>query len=125
MDTCEFSYISRDDSMPKRVLGIERSWEELKKEMGRTGPGCPGAIYFKTISVQGPQLFAVVNDDAVYYHDHGIWHRYITACDIQFGAMESNNPNPARATSEDTVTAQPIDEADWIFVSEKETKSNT
>jgi hypothetical protein len=103
--------------MPKRALGIERSWEELKEEMGRTGPGYPGAIYFKTISVQGPQLFAVVNDDSVFYHDHGKWHRYITAYDIKFGTIESTNPNPTRAMSEDTVIHQPIDESDWIFVS--------
>jgi hypothetical protein len=79
--------------MPKRVLGIERSWEELKEEMCRTDPGYPGAIYFKTISVQGPQLFAIVNDDSVFYHDLRKWHRYITACDIKFGTMESSNPN--------------------------------
>jgi hypothetical protein len=118
MDTCEFSYISRADSMPKRALGIERSWEELKEEMGRTGPGYPGAIYFKTISFQGPQLFAVVNDKSVFYHNHGEWHRYMTACDIKFGTMESSDLNPDRATSEDAVIPQSIDESDWVFVSQ-------
>ncbi len=103
--------------MPKRALGIERSWEELKEEMGRTGPGYPDAVYFKTISFQGPQLFAVVNDDSVLYHEHGEWHRYITACDVKFGTMESSNLNPNRATSEDAVTRQPTDEPDWVFVS--------
>jgi hypothetical protein len=103
--------------MPKRVLGVERSWEELKIEMDRTGSGCPGATYFKTISFQGPQLFAVVNDDSVFYHDHGEWHRYITACDVKFGTMESSNPNPNRATSEDEVAHQSTDELGWIFVS--------
>ena len=89
MDTCQFTYISRDDFMPKRALGIERSWEELKEELGRTGPGYPNAIYFKTISVDGPQLFAVVNDNSVFYHDHGQWHRYISAFDIRFGSDHS------------------------------------
>ncbi len=104
--------------MPKRALGIERSWEELKEEMGRTGPGYPGAIYFKTISFQGPQLFAVVNDKSVFYHNHGEWHRYMTACDIKFGTMESSDLNPDRATSEDAVIPQSIDESDWVFVSQ-------
>ena len=117
MDTCEFSYISRADSMPKRVLGIERSWEELKEEMDRTGSGYPGAAYFKTISVQGPHLFAVINDDSVFYHDNNQWYRYITAYDIRFGTMESNDPNPARAKSENTVAHQTTDDSDWVFVS--------
>jgi hypothetical protein len=107
VDTCEFSYISRADSMPKRALGIEQSWEELKRDLGRTGPGCPGALYFKTISVQGPQLFAVVNDNLVFYHENGQWHKYITAFDIKFGTIESDNCNVQRATS---------DEEDWVIV---------
>ncbi|CAF1115825.1 unnamed protein product [Rotaria sp. Silwood1] len=106
--------------MPKRALGIERSWEELKKEMGRTGSGYPGAIYFKTISVQGPQLFAVVNQNLVLYHDCGKWHRYITACDIKFGTIESSNPNPERATSTDAINHSDNGESDWIFVSRDE-----
>lgn len=98
MDTCEFSYISRMDSTPRRVLGIEQSWEELKRDMGRAGSGCTGAIYFKTISAEGPQLFAVVDDHTVFYHEHGQWHRYITACDIKFGTIEPKNCNMVRAT---------------------------
>ena len=104
--------------MPKRVVGIERSWEELKEELGRTGPGCPGAFHFKTISYQGPQLFAVVNDNSVFYHDQGQWYRYITACDIKFGTMESSNPNPDRATSDETVTQKTTPESDWELVSQ-------
>jgi hypothetical protein len=103
--------------MPKRALGIERSWEELKEEMGRTGPGYPGAIYFKTISFQGPQLFAVVNDDSVFYHEHGEWYRYITAYDIKFDTMKSSNPNLGRAKSEDAIIHKATDESDWVFVS--------
>ncbi len=102
--------------MPKHVLGIERSWEELKEEMDRTGPGYPGAIYFKTISYQGPQLFAVVNDDSVFYHDHGEWYQYITAYDIKFGTMKSSNPNPDRTTTKDAVIHQVTGESDWVLV---------
>jgi hypothetical protein len=103
--------------MPKRALGIERSWEDLKEEMGRTGSGYPGAIYFKTISAQGPQLFAVVNADSVFYHDNGRWYRYITACDIKFDTMESNDPNPARTINKNAIAHQSTDESDWVFVS--------
>ena len=117
MDTCEFAYISRVDSLPKQVLGIERSWEQLKLEMGRTGSGYPGAIYFKTISYQGPQLFAVIDDKTVLYHDQNKWHRYITACDVRFGTMESTNLNPPRATSDTIITDKATDESDWVFVS--------
>lgn len=116
MDTCEFSYISRADSMPKRVLGIEQSWEELKRDMGRTGPGCPGGVYFKTISVQGPQLFAVVNNNFVYYHENDRWYRYITACDIKFGMMECNNNNITRATDDRTKIDQAMGDTDWVIV---------
>lgn len=108
MDTCAFTYISKVDSMPKRALGIEQSWEELKRDFARTGPECPGAVYFKTISVQGPQLFAVVDDQQVFYHEHGNWHRYITAFDIKFGTMEPNDSNMQRATSDEL--------ADWDII---------
>ncbi|CAF4036502.1 unnamed protein product [Rotaria magnacalcarata] len=103
--------------MPKRAVGIKRSWEELKKELDRTGSGYPGAVYFKTISAQGPQLFAVVNNDSVFYNDHGKWHRYITACNIQFGRMEFNNSNPDRSKSEDTISQLQTNESDWVFIS--------
>ncbi|CAF1423758.1 unnamed protein product, partial [Rotaria magnacalcarata] len=103
--------------MPKRAVGIKRSWEELKKELDRTGSGYPGAVYFKTISAQGPQLFAIVNNDSVFYNDHGKWHRYITACNIQFGRMEFNSSNPDRSKSEDTISQLQTNESDWVFIS--------
>ncbi len=108
--------------MPKQVLGIERSWEELKEELGRKGPGYPGATYFKTISYEGPQLFAVVNDDSVFYQEHGQWHRYITAYDIKFDRIESIDTNPKRATSDKTLVHKAADESDWTFVSGGENK---
>lgn len=122
VDTCEFSYISRVDSLPKQVLGIERSWEQLKLELDRTGSGYPGAIYFKTITYQGPQLFAVVDDGTVLYHEGNGWHRYITAFDVRFGTMESTNLNPPRATSDTVITGQDRDQSDWVFVSNNENK---
>ncbi|CAF1514396.1 unnamed protein product [Adineta ricciae] len=79
MDTCEFTYISRDDSQPKTTLGIERSWDELKAEFGRSGPGLPDGT-------------------TVLYHEHGKWYQYITAKDIKFGMVNTDELNPMRAT---------------------------
>lgn len=93
MDTCEFVYISRMDSKPKHVVGIEQSWEELKRDLKRSGSGYPNALYYKTISPEGPQLFAVVNEKLVLYHENEQWHQYITACNVKFGfkEIESNH----------------------------------
>ena len=87
MDTCEFCYISNQTHLLVRAWGIERSWDDLKIEFGRSGAGLPGATYYKRTSPQGPQLFAVVNEDQVFYHDKGIWQRYITATDVKFGTI--------------------------------------
>jgi hypothetical protein len=103
--------------MPKRALGIEQSWEELQRDLGRTGPGCSDALYFKSVSTQGPQLFAVVNDNSVFYHDNGQWYQYITAYDIKLGAMESNNSNVSRAVNGETKTKKAIEETNWVIVS--------
>ena len=87
MDTCEFCYISRQTHLLVRAWGVERSWEDLKIEFGRSGEGLPGATYYKRTSPQGPELFAVIDENQVYYHDEGGWHRYITATDVKFGRM--------------------------------------
>ncbi|CAF1650730.1 unnamed protein product, partial [Adineta ricciae] len=72
--------------------------DELKAEFGRSGPGLPGAIYFKTISIEGPMLFAVIDGTTVLYHEHGKWYQYITAKDIKFGMVNTDELNPMRAT---------------------------
>ena len=108
MDACAFTYISKADSMPKHAIGIEQSWEELKRDFDRTGPECPDAMHFKTISLQGPQLFAVTNDNQVFYHDNGHWYRYITAFDVKFGIIESSSSNIQRTTSDQL--------EDWIMI---------
>ncbi|CAF1113971.1 unnamed protein product [Adineta steineri] len=99
-------------------LGIEQSWEELKRDFNRIGPGCPSALYFKTISAEGPELFAVVNDNAVFYHDNGQWYRYITACNIKFGIIEANRSNMSCATNDETNVNLTIEEVDWVIISE-------
>jgi hypothetical protein len=102
MDTCEFSYISRTTNLPARALGIERAWDDLKAEFNRSGPGIPGATYYKTISVQGPQLFAVVDEKRVYYHDNGEWNRYITATDVKSSQMNTTDGLQRATTAEES-----------------------
>jgi len=113
MNTCEFYYIRRSDNLPVQAKGIEKSWFELRLEFNRTGPGYPGAIYYKTISTEGPELFAVVNKKWVLYHDEGKWHRYITACDIKFDTILDNELNCQQAIDEQ-------EDKSWVMVSEKD-----
>jgi hypothetical protein len=114
MDTCQFSYISLKTYLQTTAIGIERAWDSLKMEFDRSGPGIPGATYYKTISAQGPQLFAVVDENQVFYHDKGQWFRYITATDVKFGQMNTTD-DPQRATTEDAY--QPVSDR----VSQEET----
>ncbi|CAF3278128.1 unnamed protein product [Rotaria socialis] len=95
-DTCTYSYIAVKDCCPKIATGIERTWFDLKLEFNRRGEGLPGAKYYKTISAQGPQLFAVKMDQTVWYHDADRWHMYMTARDIKYGKMQSPDLNPER-----------------------------
>jgi hypothetical protein len=99
MDTCQFTYIRKKDDAKKTALGVEQSWDVLCVKLDREGPGLPDGTHYFTISVDGPQLFAVdANGTSVYYHDEGKWHRYITACDIKFGTMDDTGVGcPPRA----------------------------
>jgi hypothetical protein len=113
MNTCEFYYIRRRDNLPIQAKGIEKSWPELQREFGRSGLGYPGATYYKTISSEGPELFAVVNNKWVLYHDGGKWHRYITACDIKFATIQDDKANSKQATDEH-------EDESWVMVSDKD-----
>jgi hypothetical protein len=88
MDTCEFSYISLKTNLPVTARGIEKSWDDLKVEFNRIGDGIPGATHYKTVSAQGPQLFAVLDENRVFYHDNGQWFRYITATNVKFSQTD-------------------------------------
>lgn len=101
MNTCRFSYVQKNTALPVTAFGVERSWEQLQAEFDRQGPGYPGAAYYKTISLKGPQLFAVVNNEWVLYHDAGQWHRYISATDIKLGRMNTMLDELERATTEE------------------------
>ena len=98
-DTCTFSYIAKRDWAPKTAVGVESTWLALKLEFNRQGEGLPGARYYKTISKQGPQLFAVKLDETVWYHDDNKWHKYLTATDIKYDILHSPNLNPQRTDS--------------------------
>jgi hypothetical protein len=113
MNICEFYYIRRRDNLPVQAKGIEKSWSELQQEFNRKGPGYPDATYYKTISLEGPELFAVVNKKWVLYHDGGKWHRYITACDIKFETISGNKSNSTPMSNE------PEDES-WVMISDKD-----
>jgi hypothetical protein len=93
--------------MPKHVLGIEQSWEELKRDLARAGPSCPGTIYLKTISAQGPEIFAVMNDEKVFYHEDGKWYQFITAYNIKFETTQANVQIEGHRA---------MNESDWVIV---------
>ncbi|CAF1494909.1 unnamed protein product [Adineta ricciae] len=93
MQTCRFSYLHRTTLQPITALGVERSWEDLKQEFNYRGSAYSGATCYKTISKQGPDLFAVVNNRMVLYYENEQWHCYKTATDIQIGAMDMSNVN--------------------------------
>jgi hypothetical protein len=107
MDTCQFSYLGKKTDLKQTALGVEQSWEALCVKLDRDGPGLPDGTHYFTISVEGPELFAVdANGTNVYYHDEGKWHRYITAFDIQIGVMDDADtgcPPRALATAENSL----------------------
>ena len=87
MNTCKFTFVSLRTCLPCRVYGVERSWEYLKQEFYRDSDGLPNAKYYETIG-PGPQLFAVVGD-FVYYHNDEKWFLYISANNIEYGIMDT------------------------------------
>ncbi|CAF1494887.1 unnamed protein product [Adineta ricciae] len=101
METCQFTYNRRVTYLPLTTLGIERPWEDMRKEFGYKGNGVPGATYYKTISKDGPEGFAVVNENIVYYYEYDDWHRYNTARDIRYGTIDLTDANPTRAKTDE------------------------
>ncbi|UJR11376.1 hypothetical protein I4U23_015556 [Adineta vaga] len=105
-DTCTFNFISKRDGQPKTATGIEQSWLDLKIEFSRQGEGLPGATYYKTISLQGPQLFAVKPDQTVWYHDENRWFKYRTATAIKYDRLYGEDLFPRRDTFASTTTEE-------------------
>ena len=87
MDTCQFTYIRSRDDTQQTVVGVEQAWEVLCAKLKLDGPGLQNATHYFTISIDGPQLFAVdaVGTSVYYYRDRGR-SRYMSATDIIYGA---------------------------------------
>jgi hypothetical protein len=97
LDTCSFNYANETDLEPRHATGVETSWYDLKRELNREGESCrPGASYYRTISVEGPFLFAVVKGKYVFYHDAGKWTQYNSAHSVTFGIINSSSLHPLR-----------------------------
>ena len=65
--------------------GMESSWRELKSKYERRGSHPhPDALYYEKMSLRGPQLFAIVGNDTVFYHDNDIWFKYRSEDNIRF-----------------------------------------
>jgi hypothetical protein len=87
LEVCEFTFTSTVDYQFVYAKGIESSWYDLKRKFNRQGVECnPTASYYEKISRRGPQLFAIVNQTSVFYHDKDEWYKYRSAenikCDI-------------------------------------------
>ena len=88
------------DDQWKHATGVESSWYDLKRDFDREGTICArGASYYRTISVQGPFLFAVVKEKYVFYHDAGNWTQYNTATNVTLGVINSSSLHPLRLVS--------------------------
>jgi hypothetical protein len=97
LETCSFNYTSEMGNESRCATGVESSWYDLKREFNRKGENCrPGASYYRTISVEGPFLFAVVKGKYVFYHDAGKWTQYESANSIKFGVINSPSLHPPR-----------------------------
>ncbi|CAF0788986.1 unnamed protein product [Adineta steineri] len=81
---CSFTFISQAQ-IPVYVTGVERSWNFLKLEFDRQSDGLPSpnARYYQTLYA-GPKLFAVDDNDVVYYHDAEQWTPYSSASIITY-----------------------------------------
>lgn len=80
MEICEFTFISKIDFALVHCKGKETSWHELKSKFQRQGEAChPRASYYEKTSARGPQLFALLANGTVFYHDNDIWYPYRTA----------------------------------------------
>ncbi|CAF1314909.1 unnamed protein product [Adineta steineri] len=60
------------------------------------------AKYYKTISDQSPQLFAVKPDKTIWCHDENEWFRYQIATGIKYSKIDSEGLIPKRGTFSST-----------------------
>jgi hypothetical protein len=92
VEMCEFNYIRETDYVMVHAKGIESSWYYLKRRFDRKDPEMDRkASYYERDSVQGPELFAIVNGDSVFYHHENKWSQYKTAENIRCNIIPWSN----------------------------------
>jgi hypothetical protein len=94
VEICEFTFTSAVSLRYIDAKGIESSWYDLKRKFDLQGAECNSlASYYEKISQQGPQLFAIVNNTFVFYHDQDQWYNYRSAQNITCAIIPSSQVN--------------------------------
>ncbi|CAF1103535.1 unnamed protein product [Rotaria sordida] len=97
LEMCEFTYTSLQDLKFVHANGIESSWYDLKRKFNRQGVECDStASYYEKISKRGPELFAIVNNTSVFYHDNNKWSKYRSAANITCNLIPWSDTNPLK-----------------------------
>ncbi|CAF0914904.1 unnamed protein product [Adineta ricciae] len=86
-EICEFIFLSNKtaDRTIVYAQGIESSWYDLKRKLHREGDAydMAASYYQKTRQKdRGPELFAIINSDTVFYHHNNQWHMYNSARNV-------------------------------------------
>jgi hypothetical protein len=94
LEMCEFTFTAKNDSQFIHAKGIESSWHDLKQKFNRQGAEYnPTASYYEKTSDRGPKLFAIVNNNSVFYHDNNEWYTYVSARNITCSIIPSFRPS--------------------------------
>lgn len=97
IEICQFTFIGAQTLKIMNVTGRESSWYDLKRQFNRQGGKLNfPASYYRKISDNGPELFAIRNDRSVYYQNDSEWHKYTTARDIECHLRPSSGSNSAK-----------------------------
>ncbi|CAF0982504.1 unnamed protein product [Adineta ricciae] len=86
-EICEFIFVSNrsTDRTIVHAQGIESSWYDLKRKLHREGDAydMAASYYQKTRQKdRGPELFAIINNDTVFYHHNNQWITYNSARNV-------------------------------------------
>lgn len=82
---CHFTFIAASSEATIHVTGVERSWDYLKLEFDRHSDGLfnKETKYYQTLYA-GPRIFAVDDQNKVYYHEQEKWIEYISSRDVRY-----------------------------------------
>jgi hypothetical protein len=86
-EMCTFSFISAKDCAPKRAIGIERSWFDLKLEFHRVQD------IIKQL-VNKDHSYSLLNKIKLWYYYENKLHCYRTATDVKHAKIHSMELNP-------------------------------